>query len=49
MYLMLESRKMDNDNKGKDKFNKCMDKSDPKSCSSINVKGNDKEFCNLKL
>ena len=46
---MLKSRKMDKENKEKDKFNKCMDKDDPKSCSSIDVRGNDKEFCNLKL
>ena len=47
--MILESRNVDKDNKGKDKFNKCMDKDDPKKCSSINGLGNDKEFCNLKL
>ena len=46
---MLQCRKMDKDNKEKDEFNRCMDEREPKSCSSIDVIGNNKGFFKLKL
>ena len=41
---MLDSSKMDENSDGKRKHNECMDKGDPKSCTSIDVGGNNKGF-----
>ena len=40
---------MDEKSEGKRQFNECMDKTDPKDCTSIKVRGNYKGFRNLKL
>ena len=46
---MLDSSGMDENSEGKRQFNECMDKKDPKDCTSIKVRGNYKGFRNLKL
>ena len=49
IYLMLDSSGMDENSEGKRQFNECMDKKEPKDCTSIKVRGNYKGFRNLKL
>ena len=46
---MLDSSGMDENSEGKRQFNECMDKKEPKDCTSIKVRGNYKGFRNLKL
>ena len=42
IYLMLDSSGMNENSEGKRKFNECMDEKDPKDCTSIKVRGNNK-------